>query len=180
MFQGNHQLCLPEPVLSLLLIIVWLYLLSPFLMSVIILSPRELGNIATSLRVARGHFGQPIFPLSPEERLDYQLLRSGCEQSLEEYTRSLVNPFVYRLYLANALAEAYTYMQSEDEAISLPLIDIPDGIPLSLLGLLKSLSKLSYNIITNGGNSFLGTKDGTKLDTIMGNLQRDLAESICG
>ena len=56
----------------------------------------------------------------------------------------------------------------------MPLIDFAAGQPVSLHRLLDLLGSLSYNLVTNGGNSFLGQKDQEKLDRLIAKIQREL------
>ena len=137
-------------------------------MSVFVLSPAEFGEIAETLRVTRDSFRRPIFPLSVEERWEHKVLvEPSKKQTDEEYTLSLIRPFVFRLYLANAMAERYTYWKDGDPEFTIPLFELPNGKVLPLRELLGSLESLSYNVVTNGGNTFLGVKDAEKLERVI-------------
>ena len=97
---------------------------------------------------------------------------------MKKITRlSLIDPFVYRLYLANAMAERYTYMEANQQEFRIPLIDLPKSKPASVRELLKILDCLSYNLITNGGNTFLGVKDDEKLRDIIEQVKSELIET---
>ena len=147
-------------------------------MSVFVLSPAEFGAIAATLRTAKDSFRRPLFPLSFAERWEHKALVEPLRQQPEEdYSRSLIDPFVYRLYLANAMAESYTYMKDGQEAITIPLIDVPKSRPVSLQDLRKTLGCLSYNLVTNGGNTFLGVKDDEKLRELVENVKTELIET---
>jgi hypothetical protein len=144
-------------------------------MSVFVLSPEEFGAIAATLRVSRDSFRRPIFPLSMAERWEYEVLVKPHEkQSEEQYTLSLIKPFVFRLYLANAMSERYTYMKDGTAEFVIPVIGLPPGKVLPLRELLRTLESLSYNIVTNGGNTFLGTKDDEKLRKLVENIKTKL------
>ena len=98
------------------------------------------------------------------ERWEYEAIVKRSErQSEEQYTLSLIRPFVFRLYLANAMSERYTYMKDATAEFVIPIFELPNGKVLPLGELLRTLDSLSYNIVTNGGNTFLGTKDDEKL-----------------
>ena len=143
-------------------------------MSVFVLLPEEFGAIAATLRVSRDSFRRPIFPLSMAERWEYEVLMKPYDkQSEEKYTQSLIIPFVFRLYLANAMSERYTYMKDGTTAFTLPVFELPPGKILPLRELLRTLDSLSYNIVTNGGNTFLGVKDDEKLRDV-----RDRIKSV--
>ena len=144
-------------------------------MSVFVLSPDEFGAIAATLRISRDSFRRPIFPLSIWERWEYEaFVKPDKEQSEEQYTLSRIDPFVYRLYLANAMAERYTYMNGDMTEFVIPLFDLSAGRTLPLPELLKTLETLAYNIVTNGGNTFLGVKDDEKLRRLVGNVKTQL------
>jgi hypothetical protein len=124
------------------------------------------------LKTARTHFGELLFPLTASEKLDHVLCYP--DKSADDVARDLIEPFVFRLYIANQLAEEYTYLKPEHTNIVVPIIDFPTGSPLPLPALLATLESLAYNIITNGGNTFLGVKDDEKLDRIIDRLRREL------
>ena len=144
-------------------------------MSVYVLPPSAFASIIATLRVSRDSLHRPLFPLSLEERYEYHVMVAPTLHKDEEsFTQDLIEPFVYRLYIANVLAEQYTYLSEGQEAISVPLIDFAAGQPVSLHRLLDLLGSLSYNLVTNGGNSFLGQKDQEKLDRLIAKIQREL------
>jgi hypothetical protein len=144
-------------------------------MSVFVLSPEEFGAIAATLRVSRDSFRRPILPLSMAERWEYEVLVKPHEkQSEEQYTLSLIKPFVFRLYLANAMAERYTYMKDDTAEFTIPVFELPPGKVLPLRELLRTLDSLSYNIVTNGGNTFLGVKDDEKFRDVKNRIRRKL------
>ena len=144
-------------------------------MSVFVLSPAEFGSIAETLRVSRDSFRRPIFPLSMAERWEYEVLVKTHEKKTEEqYTLSLIRPFVFRLYLANAMSERYTYMKDGTTAFTIPVFELPPGKVLPLRELLRTLDSLSYNIVTNGGNTFLGVKDDEKLRDVRDRIRSKL------
>jgi hypothetical protein len=144
-------------------------------MSVFVLSPDEFGAIAASLRVSRDWFRRPIFPLSMAERWEFKAIVEPSDKLDEEsFTLSLIEPFVFRLYLANAMSERYTYMKDVTADFVIPLFELPRGKVLPLRELLKTLDSLSYNIVTNGGNTFLGVKDDEKLNKIIGAIKTEL------
>jgi len=141
-------------------------------MSVFVLSPEEFAAIAATLRLAKDSMRQPLFPLSFAERWEHKVLVEPLEKLDEEkYAVSLVEPFVFRLYLANAMAERYTYMKDGMTEFAIPLIDLPKGRDLPLRELLRKLKSLRYNIVTNGGNTFLGVKDDEKLRDVIAAVQ---------
>ena len=144
-------------------------------MSVFVLSQAEFGAIAATLKLLRDSFRRPIFPLSMAERWDHKVLVEPHEKLDEEqYTLSLIRPFVFRLYLANAMAERYTYMKDKTTEFVIPLFELPNGNVLSMKELLKMLDSLSYNLVTNGGNTFLGVKDAEKLRDLTDRIKRKL------
>ena len=144
-------------------------------MSVYVLPSSAFASIIATLRVARDSMHGPIFPLSLEEKLDYHTLAAPILQKDEEsFRQDLIEPFVCRLYIANALAEQYTYLRDDQHSLTVPLIDLPTAQPLPLRELLDLLRSLSYNVVTNGGNSFLGRKDQEKLDRLIAAIQREL------
>ncbi len=105
-------------------------------MSVFVLLPEEFGAIAATLRTARDSFRRPIFPLSYAERWEHKVFAEPLQkQDEDDYARSLVDPFVFRLYLANAMAERYTYMKDATKEISIPLFELPKRPPMELRGL---------------------------------------------
>ena len=137
-------------------------------MSVYVLSPEEFGAIAATLRMTRDSMRNPIFPRSMAERFEYQALVRPSGQSEEKFTLSLIDPFVYRLYIANVMAHCYTYMKDGQADLVIPLIELPHSRPPLELGeLLKTLESLAYNLVTNGGNTFLGVKDDEKLEQVI-------------
>ena len=151
---------------------------SQFQMSVFVLSPAEFGAIAATLQVTRDSFRRPIFPLSMAERWEFKALVEPSEKQTEEaFALSLIRPFVYRLYIANAMAERYTYMKDDMTELVIPLIDLPPGRPISLRNLLDTLASLSYNLVTNGGNKFLGSKDDEKLDRLISALKDEIIQT---
>ena len=81
---------------------------------------------------------------------------------------------MYRLYIANVLAEQYTTFVKDNRPSTVPVIEFPTALPVSLHKLLEILGSLSYNLVTNGGNSFLGRKDQEKLDRLIATIQREL------
>lgn len=144
-------------------------------MSVFILSPEAFGVIAATLRVSRDSLRRPLFPLSMAERWEHKaMIEPYLKQSEEEYTLSLIAPFVYRLYIANVMAERYTDMKDGMSELTIPLIDLPEGHPVDLRKLLKILGSLSYNLVTKGGNTFLGIKDDEKLRQLIDNIKSEL------
>ncbi len=146
-------------------------------MSVFVLSPAEFGAISATLRTARHAPRDFLFPLSDQERLEFLLLHEGERGASDvEYRQSLVDSFVYRLYLANAMAEQYTYWKGGKDEFRLPLIDFPPSTPVTLRELLKLLRSLRYNIVTNGGNTFLGVKDDEKLRDIIAAVQSSIID----
>src|SRR5437016_4888000 len=95
-------------------------------MSVYVLSPADFGAIAATLHTARDTRAQLLFPLSTEEKFDHRLIAAPLrKQTEDEYARSLIDPFVFRLYVANALAERYTYMKDGQAEFTIPVIDLP-------------------------------------------------------
>lgn len=137
-------------------------------MSVFTLSPAEFGAIADTLRLMKDSLCRPIFPLSMAERWEHEVLVEPHERIDEEaFTLSLIRPFVFRLYLANALAERYTYWKDGTTAFTIPLFELPRGKILPPRELLRALESLSYNLVTNGGNMFLGVTDAAKLDQVL-------------
>ena len=75
------------------------------------------------------------------ERWEHKVLIETCQkQDEEEYALSLVDPFVYRLYLANAMAERYTYMKDATAEFVIPLMQLPHGKLLSLRELLRTVT----------------------------------------
>lgn len=144
-------------------------------MSVYVLPPSAFASLVATLRVARDRFQGSLFPLSLEEKYEYHtLVAPTLHKDEKSFTQDLIEPFVYRLYIANVLAEQYTYLRDGQEAITVPLIDLPAGQPVPLHKLLDILGSLSYNLVTNGGNSFLGRKDQKKLDRLIAAIQREL------
>lgn len=141
-------------------------------MSVFVLPLEEFGAIAATLRLTRDRWRRPIFPLSMAERFEHRVLVEPAKKIDEEqYSLSLIEPFVFRLYLANAMAERYTYMKDGTTEFIIPLIELPRGSVLPLRKLLSTLESLSYNLVTNGGNTFLGVKDDEKLGTLIENIK---------
>jgi len=136
-------------------------------MSVFILSQSEFASIVATLK----RFSS-LFPLSAEEK--YERLEFYPDKTVSEFSLSRIEPFVYRLYIANAMAEQYTYMKDGQAALTVPLIDLPQGHSVSFHDLLETLGSLSYNLVTNGGNTFLGVKDQEKLDSLISAIQREL------
>ena len=55
------------------------------------------------------------------------------------------------------------------------VIDLPKRHPLGLRQLLKTLNCLSCNLVTNGGNAFLGVRDDKKLRQLIDNIQTELS-----
>jgi hypothetical protein len=145
-------------------------------MSVFVLSPEEFGAIAATLRTARDSFRRPIFPLSYAERWEHKVFEPLRKQDEDDYARSLVDPFVFRLYLANAMSERYTYMKDATKEISISLFELPKRPPMELRELLTTLNSLSYNLVTNGGNTFLGVKDDEKLHKLIENIKTNLID----
>ena len=146
-------------------------------MSVFVLSRDEFGAIAATLRVSRDSFRRPIFPLSMAERWEFKALVEASEKLDEEgFTLSLIEPFVFRLYLANAMSQCYTYWKDGTAEFVLPLFELPRGKVLTLRELLKTLDSLSYNIVTNGGNTFLGVKDDEKLRDLTDRIKTELIQ----
>jgi hypothetical protein len=144
-------------------------------MSVFVLSPEEFGSIAATIRLTTDSFRRPIFPLSMAERWEHAaLVGPSKKEDEEDYTRSLIRPFVFRLYLANAMAERYTYMKGDTAEFVIPLFELPGGKILSLPALLRKLESLRYNIVTNGGNTFLGVKDDEKLNDLIERIKSEL------
>jgi hypothetical protein len=144
-------------------------------MSVFVLSPGEFGAIAATLRILRDAFRRPIFPLSMAERWEFKaLVEPGGKLDEEQYTLSLIEPFVFRLYLGNAMAERYTYLDDKATEIVIPLITLPRGRVLAPREMLTTLESLSYNLVTNGGNTFLGVKDDEKLTAVIDNVKSTL------
>jgi hypothetical protein len=151
-----------------------LYFLLIITMSVCVLTASEYGSIAATLRTGRTSLREPLFPLSVAERFEYQVFKEYHKQSEDEYRLALVDPFVFRLFIANQIAEEYTYMKPGHKNLVVPIIEFPASPRLSLRALLEKLDAVSYNVITNGGNSFLGQKDAEKLDQIISIVQREL------
>ena len=146
-----------------------------FPMSVYVLPPSAFASVVATLRVSRDSLHRPLFPLSLEERYEFHtLVGPTLRKDEESFTQDLIEPFAYRLYIANVLAEQYTYLREGQDAITVPLIDFPAGQPVPLRKLLDILGSLSYNLVTNGGNSFLGRKDQEKLDWLIAKIQREL------
>ena len=143
-------------------------------MSVYVLSPEQFGAIAATLRITRDSLREPIFPRSMAERFEYQVFIAQGGKSEEEYTLSLIDPFVYRLYIANVMAERYTYMKDGQAELVIPLIELACSRPMELTELLKTLESLSYNLVTNGGNTFLGVKDDQKLEQVISAIKSEI------
>lgn len=145
-------------------------------MSVYVQSSGEFGAIAATLRVAKGFGRNPLFPLSIQEEWEYEVFekRRKKPRSKEEFRQSFIVPFVFRLYLANVMSQRYTYWKEDTTQFVIPLPDISEGKILELPELLSELRSLSYNIVTNGGNSFLGWKDKEKLDELISDIKSEL------
>ena len=143
-------------------------------MSVYVLSPEQFGAIAATLRITRDSLREPIFPRSMAERFEYQVFVAQGGKSEEEYALSLIDPFVYRLYIANVMAERYTYMKDGQAELVIPLIELACSRPMELTELLKTLESLSYNLVTNGGNTFLGVKDDQKLEQVISAIKSEI------
>jgi hypothetical protein len=141
-------------------------------MSVYVLSAEDFGSIARTLHQARTGLNDLIFPLSVEETLDRLALSPG--KTADEHAQTLIDPFVFRLYIANQMAEEYTYMKPGHTNLVVPIIEFPRSRSLPLRELLSKLDSLAYNVVTNGGNTFLGRKDEEKLDRIISRVQREL------
>jgi hypothetical protein len=151
------------------------YFFPYFSMSVFVLSPVEFAAIAATLRIARDGFRRPIFPLSMAERWEHKVLVEPIrKQDEEQYALSLIEPFVFRLYLANAMAERYTYMKDATTEFVIAIFELPRGKVLPLTELLSLLGSLRYNLVTNGGNTFLGVKDDEKLKELIENIKTEL------
>lgn len=109
------------------------------------------------------------------ERWEFKAIVEPSEKLDEEsYTLSLIDPFVFRLYLANAMSERYTYWRDGTAEFAIPLFKLPPGKVLPMRELLKTLSSLSYNIVTNGGNTFLGVKDDEKLHEVIERIKTEM------
>jgi hypothetical protein len=148
-----------------------------FSMSVYVLPSSAFASISATLRVARDSMGSPAFPLSVEEKLEFHsLVAPILHKDEESFRQELIEPFVCRLYIANVLAEQYTYLRDDQQSLNVPLIEFPAAQPFALRELLSALRSLSYNIVTNGGNSFLGRKDQKKLDRNIAAIQRELVQ----
>lgn len=144
-------------------------------MSVFVRTPAEFGAIASTLRTARPRMVDPLFPLSSAEMWDYEVFKDvGKKQTKEEYRLSLIKPFVFRLYLANMMSHCYTYWKEDEKEFVIPLPELPEDKTLDLPVLLSELKSVRYNILTNGGNTFLGVKDAEKLDGVISNVQSEL------
>jgi len=144
-------------------------------MSVYVLPPSAFASVVATLRVSRDSIHRFLFPLSMEERYEYHaLVAPTLHKDEETFTQGLIEPFVYRLYIANVLAEQYTYLREGQKALTVPVIEFPTALPVALHKLLEILGALSYNLVTNGGNSFLGRKDQEKFDRLIAAIQREL------
>lgn len=152
-----------------------IYFIPYFFMSVFVLSPEEFGSIAATIRLTTDSFRRPILPLSWAERWEFAALVGPNKKEDEDaYRRSLIDPFVFRLYLANVMAEQYTYAKDHTKEFVIPLFELKPGKILSLPKLLRTLESLRYNIVTNGGNTFLGVKDDEKLHDLIEAIKTEL------
>jgi hypothetical protein len=90
------------------------------------------------------------------------------EMSGDEWLDMKVKEFFCRLYLANQRAgkATYTDMRADPEEY-LEDIDFKGGLNVTRDGALHSLLRMQYNLVSNGGNTFLGSKDQARLDSIM-------------
>jgi hypothetical protein len=146
-------------------------------MSVYVLTAEDFGSLVTTLRTARTGLGKPLLPVTVKDRLDYQSLVAPLgKEGWDDYVLSLVEPFLFRCYIANQLAEEYTYLRAGHKNIVVPVIDFPKGKLLSLRELLRRLDALSYNVVTKGGNTFLGKRDEERLERLIARIHRELID----
>lgn len=124
-------------------------------MSVIVLEPKEFGEIGTTLLLPTHR----DYLLTVEE-LSYA--RNELKADIAGWQAKLVRCWCDRLYIANQLASDYSY----SEEISVRRLQEEDFQvqPLTDRKLYSQLCSLRYNILTNGGNTFLGRKDHDMLD----------------
>ena len=128
-------------------------------MSVIKFSAKEIAIIGRTIEATPEL--RDLF-LTTEEKLWSQFVaKTDSFEALENAIRTWTD----RLFISNQLAYAYTYTE-EAKIVRLEEKDF-EGIPLSNDKLLEAMRSIRYNIITNGGNTFLGEADSEKLDRMI-------------
>jgi len=141
-------------------------------MSVIAFDIGFFSQIAADLK----HLG--YFDLTLRDKRDYAFAFSDVSE--ETYRARIIDQFVRRLYFANQMAYHVTYEKDADTQIVIPLPERwASRSPRNRRELIDDLWSLDYNLITNGGSSFLGHEDEDRLQSVIHSIERELARDEC-
>jgi len=126
-------------------------------MSVIKFGRDVFGRVGATLRIR---------PMSDYFLTNYERLwMNALGHSETTFRENKIATFVDRLFIANQLAYCYTY----NEPMHIERLNEDDLArePYTLEELYRQLNLIEYNVITNGGNTFLGETDTDKLKALI-------------
>ena len=142
-------------------------------MSVIQIDPTEFGRIASMLLRSQyaDNFSWCVF--DTYENAETRALLTHLESNeinhrFEEAKNTMIFTWVDRLYLANQIAAAITYVKEREftlEHLRVTLLDL-DPYP-TLPEFYEQLRSIRYNIYTNNGRCMFGHDDMTRLDDLI-------------
>ena len=150
------------------------------LMSVIVFDIEEMASIYKTLEMEV--YGRDIYSLIPKEEIDYHHAKDYYDNDMEKLLKVKLFSWVRRIWIANQCAGIAQYGHHDDYDKTIKLFDESDaqyGKMLSEFELYEEIGSLSYNIYTNGGNSFVSEKDLKFLDHIREVIAQKHMDSKC-
>lgn len=142
-------------------------------MSVIQIDPTEFGRIASTLLRSQyaDDFSWCVF--DTRESMEIHTLLTHLEShetvhQFEEAKNTMIFTWVDRLYLANQIAAAITYVKEREftlEHLRVTLLDL-DPYP-TLIEFYEQLRNIRYNIYTNNGRCMFDHDDMIRLDDLI-------------
>lgn len=143
-------------------------------MSVIQIDPTEFGRIASMLLRSQyaDDFSWCVF--DTQESMEIHTLLTHLEShetvhQFEEAKNTMIFTWVDRLYLANQIAAAITYVKEREftlQHLYIGMLDLSNPYP-TLPEFYEQLRSIRYNIYTNNGRCMFGHDDMTRLDDLI-------------
>ena len=160
-------------------------------MSVLVENKEKYGALADYIQMKNSRTDGYFSFLTHDEKMEMEHLKHQLKDFDEyEHTENRINCFVDRLYIANQLAWYYNYGdwynqengdghdKTKGPIDRLEKNDVKNGMSMNTKRALKLLNSVSYNIYTNGGNSFLSKKDSEKLDRMIEQLKSEIIRDM--
>ena len=140
-------------------------------MSVIAFDTNFFSQIAADLK----HLG--YFDLTLADKRTYAFAFSDVSE--ETFRRRIIDQFVRRLYFANQMAYCITYEKDDDRQFVIELPELWKTMtPRDRKSLVKDLWSLDYNLVSNGGSTFIGREDDDRLQGVIRAIEHELASEV--